>query len=669
MAGTPNARLRQAPTQTLAVLGLLLGASGCLKGPIVRFQGRISFPDGRNCVQPLGEAQNEDWRACHQFKRHFDPVTGDYFVDPQADSSLASPGASQRGDFPQPNALRPLQATLTLRTLRAAPSNEECGKVRVPTTSSGFFDAYVPSCGPGIPSRLEASVELEAPIRTPNGEGEGKVRAVWSQTAIASIIALTPQSELDTTATEENSYSSPVEGTPQTFVIPTFRFQMPYQLPEADPRNTSIPVIQVGNRILARPENSDEFGYVQHALSAFASVVEIQNRVSSLYGTNSGAPELPDSSTRYVRGLFPNHAVSGWRNVYLVAFTADWATAGSGGINLLRPLPDLFAQNGIEPYVRLISETGTLLHEFSHSIHAGLAPRSIGLADYGFANFMERPLSPNASSSVETVYDYGHTLNQYQEMGTAFVEGVATGMGQFIFNGCRSWNPTKRIGGGVGRGLFEANMWSGDLTCDQTGDGCQAHHVRYLLRTVHGLAEGSPTYNYRLKSLQNLTAMGARIRQSGILSNNEQRYAEFVCDLLDADSDTQFSQTDGMEYIHDFTAEAARVMGGIPRSSIGTRRYVGNPVPEEIQIPLVTFIQNLNTICDGSACDFTRIPDVSQTAYSNDVYSEYVRRRVSVDGSPVSPQNLATSFVNQGLIRDRNELNNLLKSNWMEELR
>jgi hypothetical protein len=153
------------------------------------------------------------------------------------------------------------------------------------------------------------------------------------------------------------------------------------------------------------------------------------------------------------------------------------------------------------------------------------------------------------------------------------------------------------------------------------------------------------------------------------LSNNEQRYAEFVCDLLDADTDTQFSQTDGMEYIHDFTAEAARVMGGIPRSSKGTRRYVGNPVPEEIQIPLVTFVHTLNTICDGEVCDFTRIPDVSQAAYTSDAYREYIDRRVSVDGSPISPQNLAMSFLSQGLIRDRNELNNLLKSNWMEELR
>ena len=125
MATPFKMELVERSAQTFMALGLLLGTTGCLKGPIVRFQGRISFPDGRNCVQPLGEAQNEDWRACHQFKRHFDPVTGDYFVDPQADSSLAIPGASQRGDFPQPNALRPLQATLTLRTLRAAPSNEE----------------------------------------------------------------------------------------------------------------------------------------------------------------------------------------------------------------------------------------------------------------------------------------------------------------------------------------------------------------------------------------------------------------------------------------------------------------------------------------------------------------------------------------------------------------
>jgi len=654
---------RPAPV-TLIVSLVSLSLSGCLSGPFIHLSGRLAFPDAEPCRPPLSEAQAEDWEACHRFKRNFQPSTGSYFVDPAT-------GTPSRRLLPtqlHPEALRPLQGRLTLHVIRGDGSRQECGALTVPTTADGTYDAFVPSCGEGVPVLVRGELSLEAQVRTSNGDGPGTIRAVWDAASVATVAQVGVSSEVGVaTGLGQSFQTTDSAGTRQTLSIPLLQFEKRPLVQAADAAFPTVPVAQLGTHVFGISANQDAFGYVKAVLSAYASLVEVQQRFAGFYSQNLGQSTASDSSTRYFQAMFPDHAVSSWKRTYLVSFTADLPSGGRGGMNLLRPNLNRYLSEGSNLYSRTIADSRAVQHEFGHSVHAALAPNSFGHVDYRFANPMERPTNINTGASSSAIYDFGHSGLQYQEMGTAFTEGFASGLGQFLFNECRAWNPMKRVSGGVARGLFNANQWAADFSCDRDGNDCNAHHVRYQLKQTQGLAEGSSRYNSRVAGLQALTSQGTSLNQSGILSNSESRYAEYFCDLLDSDSDTSFSQPSGMRYIQDFTAEAARILGGLPRSYANPRTYVGNPEPETIQISVVGLLETLNSLCPGATCDFRSVPNIA-AAVRNGTYRDYVTRRISVEGSPLSPQNLGRKLIERRLVRDTHELNNLLKSLWMEEL-
>src|SRR5262249_33112310 len=115
---------------------------------------------------------------------------------------------------------------------------------------------------------------------------------------------------------------------------------------------------------------------------------------------------------------------------YTVSFTSAYASFGAfAGIYFNMPTANIvWSPNGvIEP----------TLHEFSHSVHQALAPQSFSSVspDYQFGS--------SAIDSNGVVLVGIHNRGQLQEMNTAFLEGLATGLGAYFVNGCkgeRDWN-------------------------------------------------------------------------------------------------------------------------------------------------------------------------------------------------------------------------------------
>ncbi len=572
---------------------------GCFKKHKLCFTGRVSFDDPHGCSSPV-MSQNVPWDACHKFKQHFD-VNGNNITK----------------NTHAKEALRPLASTVELTYYKLSPTSfgiplhTQCGKQTVQTNSKGFFIAAVDTCHqPGATVRVIARVKAQyTPLNA-----KGQIRGLWPMgkwlTALAGSTQVVVGETVYSTATA--SYSVPTLATSQ---------EVKGGEPKTKSSNTKPNVLAMGNLVFLPKADGDSFNWVRESLSAYMTTVQLHARLRK----DLASPHVYDDM--FNKGFF---------NVF---FDADWPHGGFGGISLFQwsTNPDAY---------HLLSTTRLVAHELGHAIHAAFAPASLKY-DYNFANKMIR--------KDGSEYSWGHGGDQYQEIGVSFVEGLANGLGQYLLNGCNTWNSAARPLGGVVP--FSNNAWSGDTSCDNS-DGCASHHFRYQMKK-RGVAEGSTTYNDRLAVLQQMTQTLDTLGQGRTTSNSETRVGELICDLLDSDTSvTHAAGINGQSYVEDFTYHVGRALDGTLTGPINAGTFTvqtyGAPAAETAQISLPELLSAAAGFCSGGCT----LPSSYGASYNTD--------RLSATQGKLSPQRLVQHLVGQGWVSAADGTN-VLRTNFMEE--
>jgi hypothetical protein len=402
--------------------------------------------------------------------------------------------------------------------------------------------------------------------------------------------------------------------------MPAVRFTHVIAGPE--PVGGAVPM---GMRILGTGWAS-AYNYLRNVLSGFTTIVQLHLRMQE---------KLADDA-QYAR-MFLN--AGSFRRNYMLWFDNSWAYGWAGGIALLKPRFD------VNP--RLLSETDMVAHEFGHSVHGALAAVSF-VSDYNFANLM---MLPPSAPDTEKIYDWGHAPGQFQEMGVAFTEGVASSIGQYLVNDCGAALASRRNIGTISP--FSDNQWSGEGPDATTHTAAPIHHYRWFARNVAGIAEPSTAFTNRLSALQTLTASAPAAANALVKSNDEGRWGVFGCDLLDAQSD--ISYVAGMapaSYVVDFTHDAWRVMTG--RNETGTPGRVEPwvaPAGENVQLTLAQFLDVTGNFC----------PRCSDAVRADD----YGPVRLSSRTSRQSAQTFAR-FVSTSGYATLDEVRDVMRANFME---
>jgi hypothetical protein len=681
----------------LLAFGSMAALTGCddrgqiLLNPL-QLQGRVSFADDWSCAAPVSGSQEVSWEECHQFKRSFDGASGEYLVNPVGSDSPRVRDEARRF---VPGVLRPISATLRAKTWAVAQDGTQrlCGQKTFQTDADGVYSVLVPNCGEGVRTVVTGELFLQHSFYSKDYSRSAAVRAVWPTATSDAVFTFASNGEVR----GEAAFSTMREEGRRNYALPKLVFESAPQVPS--PVTTgfvTFPTLNLGNRVFLRSTADDQYNYMRQVLSTFQSIVELNRRLKREFtAENSSAA---NSETRYFDRMFERvNRESGWGNNYMIWLDNSWGYGFFGGIGLFGPNQLVFnmdadangAPDGSLPVARLLSNTDLLGHEFSHSIHAAFAPES-QVFDYSFASPMRRPsrFRPRNPGDPHPDYDWGHGFGQYQEMGASAAEGLANSMGQFLINRCQNWVNTARPQGGASR--FAANMWNADFSCDATldsngnyiGDGCNAHHVRWYLARRRGITnEAGAAWQTAVTGLQGLTNFGVMLNQGSILSNSEGRYQDFGCDLLDggtpAEQDVSYARgLAGRRYIKDFTYYVGEILAGnsVTLDSTITQTYDTDPVPEQVRLSFVGLLIGLGGTCRDGAC----VDDgaTGHLARGNTWGTNYNRTRLSVSGSPLSPQNLGKFLIRNGQIRDRadgsmtalQELNNLLKANQMEEI-
>jgi hypothetical protein len=607
--------------------------------------GRLSFAEDWGCTSPIAVHQ-VSWQDCHAFKRHFDPATG---------GPIAINGERQ-------GALRPLTATLKLsyfelldRTPAGAgdPAGNKrlCFETTIQTRADGTFRVLTSGCqSAGTPILIVGEALLAWRLREPDGNREGWIRAVWERSAA---LDLFPDLGGDPTSPGIRDGTLYKTSDGKTYAVPRLVFA--FLVPGGEParRQNRNVAVNIGNQVFLADPAIDEFSYMRQVLSAYRTMIELFIRLRDADRGNSAFIDQ-----MFVKG----QPVSGTN--YTIQLDTEWAFGSRGGIQLYRPNRAVFEAEGTSLNARhLLSDTSVISHEFGHSIHGGMAPVSFH-SDYSFANPLRRPF--DASDTRPRDYDWGHGSSQYQEMGTAYTEGVASAVGQFLLNRCEGANPGGRPGGGADP--FPANMWLPDTSCDSS-DGCAYHHVRWHLNR-RGLTETTPDWNARVDALNAMNFVAFINGMRFVTSNSEERYAGFVCDLLDTDTDVSYAPdriVTGQQYIPDYTAKVAQILDGVTLTSpYGITGYASGVMPETVTVSFQDLVRAMAGFC--AACP-GGLPGNGNWA-GNISRTNYIRSRLSALDGDLSPQAMARYLLTGPNIQSRPALNamqNLLRANFMED--
>ena len=610
-------------TRRFALLLLLLiagAASGCISH--VRIAGRLAFAESDGCA-PSYDGQVVPWSDCHAFKRHFAATTG---APVTANNSVAG-------------TLRPLSVSIDLTYLQiddAGKVKKQCGRGTYRADRDGYFSAYLPACGGGKtrvvgrPFLRQSSWQIEdgAPF------SPGFIRAVWRE---SEAIELFPGlSSAGIAPGQVHAYETTEEGKKVRYAIPSLGFQFdPGAEPSTDNRTPAVPI---GTQVFLSKATDDQYGYLRQVLSAFQTMVELHARLKS---------QLRADPVKYDRMFAPMTQFENGSPTYLINFGIEWATGGAGGINLYRPHKERFKNaGGLDAKVlNLLSDTGTLAHEFGHSIHHALAASST-TKDDDFGIRMTRADGSDAS--------WGHFPAQLQENGFAFVEGVASSLGQFFLNGCNGAPPALRPQGGSNP--FAGVQFSGDASCDAT-DPCPYRYLRAELRRRGVSDENSDAWKTRIAGLRTLATTAINAGHGNIVYNDEWRWAEFGCDVLDNDADvTHAAATTGASYIADFTQAASEVLDG-RSANARTARFPATPaLPEDVRVTLPRFITAIAEFC----------PQCKELP-AGPGGADYNRLRLSASGGVQSPQAFGRHLEAMQLITHA-QLRNLLRTNFMDDV-
>jgi hypothetical protein len=585
---------------------------GALSVPVRTFRGRI----GLDVSDVSG--QSASWSVWHAFRRHFDPATG----------------AAVTADHEVPGAMVPVPARIEISYFYADAPTVACPEQSVQSDRDGSFEFTLAPCPADQPYRtpdmIVARAVLDYEIRGPlrrrsrSVSSLGTVRATWNREEAEALYRPHAGAVVYTR-----------EGGTVDYVNPSFT--VVYEPHALSQPAAGDAVFDLGIRDLRSNFSSPAEGYLSYVISNWQKLVELHHRLRAEF--------LAVDDVATYRQVFVDHNATNCFGCYNIEFDSpdSFAWGGPGIMVLAAPAENIVWSDS----------AGAVAHEFGHGVHSTIAPSSSGshLRHYSFAG-------GNIDSNGEAYYRQ-HQGWQHQEMGTAYIEGIATALGEALVGGCNEpWRPSYVTGGPPPAGDETLRPYE---SCDD-GARCTYHNFRWHM-TQRGISERSEEWDRRQQLGQSAESAYSQASQYNLIdgsrryvtSNSESRYSLFACDLLRSGSDITHDSGEraGLEYLYDsYPYLMGRAHDGF-EASYEVRSYDQDVQPKTFQLSLPELLEAMEGFFDAD----TVLPELGDPTYP--------ARRLSVRAD-LAPQTLGLYMVDRGWLT-RDELNNVLRANYMQE--
>lgn len=567
----------------------------------VYVKGRLAFSEDSRC--------NDDnsnyifsWSKCHSFKRHFDPITGTSIL---SDSYYAG-------------AYRPIPAYVEVSLGFSNQLGKKCPKNGAFTSLDGDLNIGILPCSTleksKSPDLLKFKVQLYYNV-TINAKEIAEIRSIMLKGDIDAVYKVDSSPVLWTV--QQKDYKD-------DYVYATFEFNRKLSRQKEQGEIIDLGVLSFLDQL---PPAIVESAKV--TLDTWQAFIEYHSKL------RNSLADQPDGMKLYKKMFVqkPEHKCS---LCYTVSFlrSGGGSGGGEGGAQFLK----------LHPIENAIFDVDIPLgHEFGHSIHASLAPTSFNIESSGDGSLFGSSYQDKQGKE----YSSSHNRQQVQDMHIAFLEGVPEALTRYLIDGCTSeWLNDKQQ-------PPPKNSWLGEIdpSCDDK-EYCSYHQFRFQM-SKRGIAEGSKGWNDRLTILQDLKF------DPNILSNNEQRFTYFLCDLLTTSSDISHAYSGkriGRKYVSDHVAFIGRIMDtGIKENYLDyIKEYKNDVVPKSFSLSLRQVLGALDSFLPAG----TILPDIGDPAYTE--------AQLSI-ASKLSPQSFGMYLVNKKLLT-KDQLNNVLRANFMEEV-
>jgi len=557
-------------------------------------QGRISFPSHGSCnFQELTETS---WADCYAFKNRFDPATGQPILS----------------NVDTLNALRGLAATAEISFAYSQHPEWICPKVIFQTNMDGTFTAPPPqSCGNIPPDLVSLRVQLIYNMKGVADEILGQIRGVWPKAQIIPIY--------------QAKFGPTVYTYDQEYLYGTFNANIPFGLGQINSN-----VLKLGNITLpfAGAPNSS-VSWLDYSLESWQDVVRLHERLRDTL-VNAGM-------TDDYKKMFITKPATNCTQCYTIDFAASYGSYGKQGMMTLHN-PEA---NLVWSHDGLVSPYG---HEFGHSIHESLAPASF----FGNNQFAGGNIDSQNQSTV-----YLHNNAQFEDMQEAFLEGIASALGQHLVDQSKGDWTNKLVNNYLPPYINDFNSWDIDSSCDLSAQ-CNYHRFRWHM-TKRGITEGSSAWNARLNALKTFAAVPGTTNADFSTSNQEARFTLFARDLLASNADIGHNGgiRAGFGFIDDYLYTIGKILDGQSYTTT-YQQYQQDVQPKNFQVSFVQLLKAMQNFCPNCGS----LPPIGDFSYPYQNLSIHAQ---------ASPQSLGLYMVQQGWLT-QDQLNNVLRANYMQEI-
>ncbi|WP_004471170.1 DUF1554 domain-containing protein [Leptospira santarosai] len=441
----------------------------CVQEKPITLKGKIGFLEDEQCHHS-NSPFTIPWKQCHEFKRHFDPVTG----------------AAISSDVAAPESFRPVPGQVHLNFFNSAQTNPAgCYISNLQSDLDGNVSGQIDNCLKSNPAPDSVRITLVLDYKTNlayNGS-IGTIRSVWEKTRITALNYLPyDQSKFfKTLFVEPNS--------DQAMVEPYFEVLLPL----SSYWNAATKTYELGTVNLLSSVPKNMASSMRGTLSNWQGTLEFHNRLKN------------ESLDKIQFDMFLNDSARNCVRCYTINFVGTQGTSANTG-NLILTAPNANNLPTIYPVDRPLG------HEFGHTVTFSAAPWLIPPPVHWAGQFR------NSSNQNYARVDHG---NEYQDMKTALFEGIVNPIGRYLISGNQgNWQSDQYYLGTDQKG------WQLNPIVDQPNSDYQRFRYEMWAR---GIAENSPEWTSRWQGISNV---GNSFTDYFTNSNNEFRYDGFVHYLL-----------------------------------------------------------------------------------------------------------------------------------------
>ncbi|MDI7229944.1 DUF1554 domain-containing protein [Leptospira santarosai] len=441
----------------------------CVQEKPITLKGKIGFLEDEQCHHS-NSPFTIPWKQCHEFKRHFDPVTG----------------AAISSDVAAPESFRPVPGQVHLNFFNSSQTNPAgCYISNLQSDLDGNVSGQIDNCLKSNPAPDSVRITLVLDYKTNlayNGS-IGTIRSVWEKTRITALNYLPyDQSKFfKTLFVEPNS--------DQAMVEPYFEVLLPL----SSYWNAATKTYELGTVNLLSSVPKNMASSMRGTLSNWQGTLEFHNRLKN------------ESLDKIQFDMFLNDSARNCVRCYTINFVGTQGTSANTG-NLILTAPNANNLPTIYPVDRPLG------HEFGHTVTFSAAPWLIPPPVHWAGQFR------NSSNQNYARVDHG---SEYQDMKTALFEGIVNPIGRYLISGNQgNWQSDQYYLGTDQKG------WQLNPIVDQPNSDYQRFRYEMWAR---GIAENSPEWTSRWQGISNV---GNSFADYFTNSNNEFRYDGFVHYLL-----------------------------------------------------------------------------------------------------------------------------------------